>query len=238
MADPSTFKVDPSPANSAFDPTKLMGFVPLVDALLLSNPKPILQLGGGGCDDEMVMMVRSDDGVGVCRWGDEGGGVGCDVAAVPRGGEDVMAVVDLWCGDGGGGCVEMRWCGRGYDEVVISVMTLGFYLIINPNPYSFSSLFPTNLSRRSGHAPATTPTHTTTLSLSISELPHHHYPITPPPSWLPHLRSQPHHVISSTSPSHRNHLHHIIPTIIDHHHLATSRPPQPHHHHLSRCHPT
>nr|GFA81923.1 hypothetical protein [Tanacetum cinerariifolium] len=57
---------------------------------------------GGGCDDEMVMMVRSVDGVGACRWGDAGGGVGCDVAAVPRGGEDVMAVVDLWCGDGRG----------------------------------------------------------------------------------------------------------------------------------------
>nr|GEX61124.1 hypothetical protein [Tanacetum cinerariifolium] len=27
----------------------------------------------------MVMMVRSDDGVGACRWGDEGGGVGCGV---------------------------------------------------------------------------------------------------------------------------------------------------------------
>nr|GEY67717.1 hypothetical protein [Tanacetum cinerariifolium] len=52
-----------------------------------------------------VMLVRSDDGVGACRWGDAGGGVGCDVAAVRRGCEDVMAVVDLWCGDGGGGCV-------------------------------------------------------------------------------------------------------------------------------------
>nr|GEW70242.1 hypothetical protein [Tanacetum cinerariifolium] len=49
--------------------------------------------------------------------GNEGGGVGCDVAVVPRAVEDVMAVVDLWCGDARGGCVEMRWCGRGYDEM-------------------------------------------------------------------------------------------------------------------------
>ncbi|GJZ26284.1 reverse transcriptase domain-containing protein [Tanacetum coccineum] len=45
MVDPSAFKVDPSHANSAVNPTKLMGFVSLVDALLLSNPKPILLLG-------------------------------------------------------------------------------------------------------------------------------------------------------------------------------------------------
>nr|GFA01853.1 hypothetical protein [Tanacetum cinerariifolium] len=48
-----------------------------------------------------VMLVRSDDGVGACRWGDAGGGVGYDVAVVPRRGEDVMAMVDLWCGDRG-----------------------------------------------------------------------------------------------------------------------------------------
>ncbi|GJU25032.1 hypothetical protein Tco_1163653 [Tanacetum coccineum] len=44
MVDPCTFMVDPSVAFSADDPTKLMGLVPLVDALLLSNPRPILQL--------------------------------------------------------------------------------------------------------------------------------------------------------------------------------------------------
>ncbi|GKC19967.1 heat shock protein 89.1 isoform 2 [Tanacetum coccineum] len=38
--------VDPSVAFSADDPTKLMGLVPLVDDLLLSNPRPILQLDG------------------------------------------------------------------------------------------------------------------------------------------------------------------------------------------------
>nr|GEV45966.1 hypothetical protein [Tanacetum cinerariifolium] len=43
MVDPSAFMVDPSPVNLAVDPTKLVGFVPLVDALLLSNPKPNLQ---------------------------------------------------------------------------------------------------------------------------------------------------------------------------------------------------
>ncbi|GKB06279.1 hypothetical protein Tco_0834512 [Tanacetum coccineum] len=37
--------VDPSVAFSADDSTKLMILVPLVDALLLSNPRPILQLG-------------------------------------------------------------------------------------------------------------------------------------------------------------------------------------------------
>ncbi|GKG03998.1 hypothetical protein Tco_0314385, partial [Tanacetum coccineum] len=36
--------VDSSVAFSADDPTKLMGLVSLVDALLLSNPRPILQL--------------------------------------------------------------------------------------------------------------------------------------------------------------------------------------------------
>nr|GEV45731.1 hypothetical protein [Tanacetum cinerariifolium] len=45
MVDSSAFLVDLSPASSVVDPTKLMGFVSLVDALLLSNPKPILQLG-------------------------------------------------------------------------------------------------------------------------------------------------------------------------------------------------
>ncbi|GJS95481.1 hypothetical protein Tco_0802449 [Tanacetum coccineum] len=44
MVDPSTFMVDMLMAFSADDPTKLMGLVPLVDALLLSNPRPILQL--------------------------------------------------------------------------------------------------------------------------------------------------------------------------------------------------
>ncbi|GKD58062.1 hypothetical protein Tco_1295571, partial [Tanacetum coccineum] len=44
MVDPCTFMVDLSIAFSTDDTTKLMGFVPLVDALLLSNPKPILQL--------------------------------------------------------------------------------------------------------------------------------------------------------------------------------------------------
>ncbi|GJX89779.1 hypothetical protein Tco_0343105 [Tanacetum coccineum] len=47
MVDLSAFLVDSLPASSLVDPTKLMGFVPLVDALLLSNPKPILQLGNG-----------------------------------------------------------------------------------------------------------------------------------------------------------------------------------------------
>nr|GEX82565.1 zf-CCHC domain-containing protein/UBN2 domain-containing protein [Tanacetum cinerariifolium] len=41
--DPCTFIVDPSIAFSADDPTKLMVLVPLVDALPLSNPRPILQ---------------------------------------------------------------------------------------------------------------------------------------------------------------------------------------------------
>nr|GEU57542.1 RNA-directed DNA polymerase, eukaryota [Tanacetum cinerariifolium] len=45
LVDPSAFLVDPSPSSSVVDPTKVMGFVPLVDALILSNPKPILQLG-------------------------------------------------------------------------------------------------------------------------------------------------------------------------------------------------
>ncbi|GJV05628.1 hypothetical protein Tco_1343284 [Tanacetum coccineum] len=45
MVDPCAFMVDPSCAFSADGPTKLMGLLPLVDALLLSNPKPILQLG-------------------------------------------------------------------------------------------------------------------------------------------------------------------------------------------------
>nr|GEW07151.1 ATP-dependent DNA helicase PIF1-like [Tanacetum cinerariifolium] len=63
----------------------------------------------------MVMMVRSVDGIGACWRGDAGGGVGCDMAAVPRGGEDVMAVVDLWCGDGVGGC-ELRF----HTEYVLS----------------------------------------------------------------------------------------------------------------------
>ncbi|GKE24849.1 hypothetical protein Tco_1436361 [Tanacetum coccineum] len=44
MMDPCTFMVDPSVAFLADDPTKLMGLVLLVDALLLSNPRPILQL--------------------------------------------------------------------------------------------------------------------------------------------------------------------------------------------------
>ncbi|GJZ42101.1 hypothetical protein Tco_0588987 [Tanacetum coccineum] len=44
MVDLCTFMVDPSVAFSADEPIKLMGFVPLVDALLLSNPIPILQL--------------------------------------------------------------------------------------------------------------------------------------------------------------------------------------------------
>ncbi|GKF63235.1 hypothetical protein Tco_0186683, partial [Tanacetum coccineum] len=44
MVDPCAFMVDPSGAIPADDPTKFMGLVPLVDALLLSNPRPILQL--------------------------------------------------------------------------------------------------------------------------------------------------------------------------------------------------
>nr|GEU66456.1 hypothetical protein [Tanacetum cinerariifolium] len=44
---PSAFKVDPSPAKVAIGPTKLNCFVSLVDTLLLSNPKPILQLEDG-----------------------------------------------------------------------------------------------------------------------------------------------------------------------------------------------
>ncbi|GJW02709.1 hypothetical protein Tco_1561565, partial [Tanacetum coccineum] len=44
MVDPYASMVDPSRAVSADGLTKLMGLVPLVDALLLSNPKPILQL--------------------------------------------------------------------------------------------------------------------------------------------------------------------------------------------------
>nr|GEV51882.1 hypothetical protein [Tanacetum cinerariifolium] len=80
----------------------------------------------GGCDDEMVMMVRSDDGVGACRWGNAGGGVSYDVAAISRGGEDMMAVVDLWCGDGGDGrdgtaglvvMRMMRWSGGCWPEM-------------------------------------------------------------------------------------------------------------------------
>ncbi|GJV15443.1 hypothetical protein Tco_1360766 [Tanacetum coccineum] len=42
--DPCTFIVDPSIAFSVDDPTKLMVFVPLVNALPLSNPRPTLQL--------------------------------------------------------------------------------------------------------------------------------------------------------------------------------------------------
>ncbi|GKC35635.1 hypothetical protein Tco_1048019 [Tanacetum coccineum] len=45
MVDLCASMVDPPHAVSADSPTKLMGLVPLVDALLLSNPKPILQLG-------------------------------------------------------------------------------------------------------------------------------------------------------------------------------------------------
>ncbi|GKF83404.1 hypothetical protein Tco_0245060, partial [Tanacetum coccineum] len=44
MVDPYALMVDPSPANSVVDLRKLVGFVSLVDALLLSNPKPNLQL--------------------------------------------------------------------------------------------------------------------------------------------------------------------------------------------------
>ncbi|GJX66133.1 hypothetical protein Tco_0300476 [Tanacetum coccineum] len=44
MVDPCASMVDPSRAVSTNGPIKLMGLVPLVDALLLSNPKPILQL--------------------------------------------------------------------------------------------------------------------------------------------------------------------------------------------------
>nr|GEU64888.1 phospholipase-like protein [Tanacetum cinerariifolium] len=44
MVDPYTFMVDPSVVFSADDPSKFMGLVSLVDALLLSNPRPILQL--------------------------------------------------------------------------------------------------------------------------------------------------------------------------------------------------
>nr|GEW55919.1 ribonuclease H-like domain-containing protein [Tanacetum cinerariifolium] len=44
MLDQSAFKVDSCPAKSAVDPTKLIGFVSLVDSLLLSNPNPILKL--------------------------------------------------------------------------------------------------------------------------------------------------------------------------------------------------
>ncbi|GJV86016.1 hypothetical protein Tco_1525914 [Tanacetum coccineum] len=45
MVDPCASMVDPSRAVLADGPTKLIGLVPLVDALPLSNPKPILQLG-------------------------------------------------------------------------------------------------------------------------------------------------------------------------------------------------
>ncbi|GJU83052.1 hypothetical protein Tco_1285417 [Tanacetum coccineum] len=45
MVDLCASMVDPLHAVLADSPTKLMGLVPLVDALLLSNPKPILQLG-------------------------------------------------------------------------------------------------------------------------------------------------------------------------------------------------
>ncbi|GJR20893.1 reverse transcriptase domain-containing protein [Tanacetum coccineum] len=45
MVDPYALMMDPSHVFLAVDSTKLVGFVPLVDALLLSNPKPILQLG-------------------------------------------------------------------------------------------------------------------------------------------------------------------------------------------------
>ncbi|GJS17158.1 hypothetical protein Tco_0411630 [Tanacetum coccineum] len=44
MVDSCASMVDPSRAVSADSPTNLMGLVPLVDALLLSNPKPILKL--------------------------------------------------------------------------------------------------------------------------------------------------------------------------------------------------
>ncbi|GJT52259.1 hypothetical protein Tco_0978416 [Tanacetum coccineum] len=44
MVDPCPLMVDPSVAFSANDPMKLIILVPLVDALLLSNPRPILQL--------------------------------------------------------------------------------------------------------------------------------------------------------------------------------------------------
>ncbi|GKE49470.1 hypothetical protein Tco_1480728 [Tanacetum coccineum] len=42
--DPFTFKMDPLESLSVDDLTKDTGLVPLVEALLLSNPKPILQL--------------------------------------------------------------------------------------------------------------------------------------------------------------------------------------------------
>ncbi|GJZ46058.1 hypothetical protein Tco_0593654 [Tanacetum coccineum] len=45
MVDLSAFMVDPSPAKVVVGPTKHIYFVTFVDALLLSNPKPILQLG-------------------------------------------------------------------------------------------------------------------------------------------------------------------------------------------------
>ncbi|GJV31112.1 hypothetical protein Tco_1391512 [Tanacetum coccineum] len=65
MVDLCTFLVDPLIAFSTDDPTKLMDFVPLVDALLLSNHKPILQLGACVFTDrwrldELVYGIPSD----------------------------------------------------------------------------------------------------------------------------------------------------------------------------------
>ncbi|GKD58236.1 zf-CCHC domain-containing protein, partial [Tanacetum coccineum] len=59
--------VDPSPSNLAVDTTKIIGFVPLVDALLLSNPKPILQQGGTISDEERLIWSEDEDYVMAVR---------------------------------------------------------------------------------------------------------------------------------------------------------------------------
>ncbi|GJU19539.1 hypothetical protein Tco_1152881 [Tanacetum coccineum] len=58
MVDPCASMVDPSRAVLADGPTKLMGLVLLVNALLLSNPKPILQLDIPEDDDVPLILGR------------------------------------------------------------------------------------------------------------------------------------------------------------------------------------
>ncbi|GJY63394.1 hypothetical protein Tco_0464854 [Tanacetum coccineum] len=64
MVDPCTLMVEPLVVFPMDDPAKLMGFVPLVDALLLSNPKPILQLVKLRKSSE---VVGADSEVGECE---------------------------------------------------------------------------------------------------------------------------------------------------------------------------
>ncbi|GJY51364.1 putative reverse transcriptase domain-containing protein [Tanacetum coccineum] len=72
--DTCTFMVDPSVSFSMDDPTKLMFFVPLVDALLSSNPRPILQL------DLVKFASCTLQGSALTWWNSHVRAVGQDVA--------------------------------------------------------------------------------------------------------------------------------------------------------------